>query len=122
MKRVVRAVAAVVIAGGAVAGTGLPAQAAWVSCTETGQGTLCADVVNGHDYRATYNKRSGGSEYVDFNLICTGGTWFGDGGAFTIYAGQERGYIFTVGYQGPCYVTMWNRAGSGSWSTGLIQP
>jgi hypothetical protein len=101
---------------------GLPAQAVTQSCISTGQGALCADIVNGHDYRATYTKTGGSGEYVDFNLYCSDGTWYGDQGAFWIYINGSRSYIFGVGNHGSCYVTMWNRAGSGSWSTNPVTP
>ncbi len=124
MRGLVRAAIAGVIAIGSVVGLSLPAQAATPpSCTSTGNGQLCLSIINGDDYQASYKKTSGAVAYVDFTLYCTNGTWFGDGGAFYIGAGQTKTYIFTIGNHGSCYLVMYDRGGGKlQWQTGLVSP
>lgn len=59
-------------------------------------------------YDASFLKRSGSAVYVDFNLHCNNGRWFGDDGPFTATAPNNYTYTFAVGSQGTCHVRLIN--------------
>jgi hypothetical protein len=48
-------------------------------------------------------------DYLDFNLDCVGG-WFGDGGAYQPHSTGNFTYVFSVGSQGTCHVTIYDRS------------
>jgi hypothetical protein len=83
----------------------VPAQAAVSACVDVrGWGDLCISV-DRQGYRITFYKYANPrdpADRVDFNLECANGRWFGDEGAFTIWSGQTRSYVFKVGAQGRC--------------------
>jgi hypothetical protein len=116
----IKRVSAIAVAAAAFAGvmtaTASSAQAANSACVTTGHGTLCvASDPNG--YRASYGKSTGGPETVDFHLVCWNGRWFGDEGSFTIWAGQTRSYVFSVGSQGSCRVRMTDVNSGSAWDS-----
>lgn len=112
---------------GAMAAFGPSAQAAGAqriaglsACSAAGNhGTLCVTVVK-QGYDISFNKVSAGTSYMDFNLVCDNGRWFGDEGAFSISKGQTRSYVFAVGDMDTCRGKLIDKRTGGTWLTGRV--
>lgn len=50
---------------------------------------------------------------MDLNLLCDSGRRFGDDGAFPAYSNMTYSFVFAVGSQGYCHVTLFNRSQGG---------
>jgi hypothetical protein len=111
------ALSSLTVAGGILA-FGTPAEAA-SQCTSTGAGYLCVNV-DPRGYDASYQKTSGSTAHVDFNLVCANGRWFGDEGSFYISAGETRTYTFAVGSQGSCFLKLIDMRTGATWQTPSI--
>jgi hypothetical protein len=93
-----------------------PAAAAF-QCNGTslnGGGQICIDY-DPQGYRAGYKTSSAPSgDWMDFNLHCAGGVWFGSNGSFLANRGQQwYTYVFRVGSKGTCHVTLYDRSTGG---------
>jgi hypothetical protein len=80
--------------------------------TLNGGGWICIDFAP-QGYNAILNQDNGSNyDWMDFNLNCDNGRWFGDLGAFVASPG-EHSYVFSVGSQGRCHVTIYDRSAGG---------
>jgi hypothetical protein len=62
-------------------------------------------------YRSTLQVRG---NWLDFNLRCDSGVWFGSNGSFLANQGSRwYTYVFRVGSQGRCHVTLYDRSAGG---------
>jgi hypothetical protein len=81
-----------------------------------GGGSICLDY-DPHGYNALLVQgASSHYDYMDFNLNCASGRWFGDLGAFVASPGNHS-YVFSVGSQGTCWVTVYDRSAGGQASS-----
>lgn len=94
------------------------AQCNWESLNGSG-GQICIDY-DPQGYRALLIQSSPSNyDWMDFNLYCYNGRWFGDAGAFVASPGQHS-YVFQVGSQGTCYVTIYDRSAGGQASSPTV--
>jgi hypothetical protein len=78
-----------------------------------GGGKICIDS-DQKGYRAIYVAGDDArGDSMDLNLVCDNGRWFGDDGAFPAHANRTYTYVFAVGSQGTCHVTLFNRSRGG---------
>jgi hypothetical protein len=52
-------------------------------------------------------------DWMDFNLVCNSGKWFGDYGAFQAGPFRTYTFVFKVGSQGTCHVMVYDRSAGG---------
>jgi hypothetical protein len=79
-----------------------------IACQRTDGGTtVCInDVSDGYRASATVYLDTE-DHWLDFNLTCANGYWYGDGGAFKAGSrGNNYSYVFKVGRQGRCWVQL----------------
>lgn len=71
---------------------------------------VCVEAVS-NGYQASYYKKNGIDNVVDFNLYCQNYShYFGDDGAFTAKSGNTYTYVFKVGHTWkPCETVLWSR-------------
>jgi len=81
-----------------------------------GSGDICADFdPQGYQARAVFDITR--NDWMDFNLRCDSGRWFGDNGAFQTPHTGSYTYVFRVGSQGRCHVTIFDRSAGGEASS-----
>jgi hypothetical protein len=129
IRRLIAVTGAVAIISGAA--VGLNAAAAYADipgwncgseiATSTTHGQLCIQYVAA-GYNVAYQKDGGVYQNAaDFNLYCPPdtqhpkGETFGDRGAFPIYPGQTKTYVFAVGSRQVCEVILYDRTNGGKW-------
>ena len=100
--------AAVSLSGAAAAQPAAAKAPANQSCSDLGNGTLCATGIPGSPagYDAAYAKRAGSTRTVRFALRCANGRVWWDNGRFTIAAGQRESFVVSIGDWGSCRVEM----------------
>ncbi|MFE2346083.1 hypothetical protein [Kitasatospora cineracea] len=121
IKRVAAIAASTAVLVGGMVFAGTSAQAA-TSCTSTGNGSLCLNSYGSVGFQISYQKNSGSTAHVDFHLVCSDGTWYGDDGDF--YASvraQAWTYIFAVGTNhGVCAGQLIDLTTGTTWQTNHI--